>query len=129
MATKFIFARDINGYNGFGLLFTDTAYSCTLTASTNTTLTVPSVSPPGGSSYEGIAQPILVAIFSYTSGNDVWVANNATASAPAGNTFAATPSELMTEGMARQVKGGDVLNFFTTGTSVKVSVLFYWIGQ
>lgn len=127
MATKWILSRDINGYNGFGLTFTDTAYAATLAINTDTTLTVPSISTPGGNSYEGTTKPLLIAIFSYDPGSSVWVAKNTTASNPGSTTFVATASEL--NPAARQVSGGDVLHFFTTETSVNVSVLFYWIGQ
>jgi hypothetical protein len=127
MTTKWILTRDINGYNGFGLPFTDTAYSATLTANTDTSLVVPSTNPPGGNSYEGNAKAVLIAIFSFDPGTSVWVARNAVASAPAGASFAATSSEL--NPAARQVYAGDTLHFYSTGTAVNISVLFYWIGQ
>src|ERR1700683_4134032 len=94
MTTKFILTRDINGYNGFGLPFTDTAYSATLTSDTDTTLTVPSTNPLGGNSYEGFSKAVLIAIFSYDPGTSIWVARNVTASIPLGSTFLATSSEL-----------------------------------
>jgi hypothetical protein len=128
MATKFNMTRDINGYNGFGLQFTDTAFSATLTASTDTTLTVPSNSGMGGNGIS--SQPLWLAVFSYDPGTSVWVAINTPASAPAGSTFGATQSEL--NPAARLVKGkdnlgnaADVLHFFSTGTAVNVSVIFY----
>jgi len=127
MTTPFALTRDINGYNGFGIKFSDTNYSATLATGTNTTLTVPSLSPPGGASYSGSANPILIALFEYDSGTSVWVSLNATAATPAGASFAATNSQLNPS--ARQVKAGDVLNFITAGTGVNVSVCFYWIGQ
>lgn len=127
MATKFKLTRDINGYNGFGLPFTDTAYSVTLSANTDTSLTVPAASAPGGASYSGSAKPLLVALFQYDPGTSVWVANNTTAAAPGGSSFAATASELNPS--AREVHGGDVLHFLSTGTGVNVSVNFYWLGQ
>lgn len=121
MTTKFNMSRDINGYNGFGLLFTDTAYSCTLTASTDTTLTVPNAEGLGKQGYGSVAQSL--AIFTFDPGTSVWVADGAVASNPAGDTFATTASEL--NPAARLVNGGDVLHFFTTGTGVNVSVSFY----
>lgn len=125
MATKFAMTRDINGYNGFGLQFTDTAYSATLATSTDTTLTVPDGSTMGGAGFSADAQPVLIAIFSYTPGESVWVAINDTAEVPAGASFAATISELNPS--ARQVQGGDVLHFISDGTDVVVSVSFYWL--
>jgi len=127
MTTKLNLTRDINGFNAFGLNFTDTAYSCTLTASTDTTLTVPYGANPGGASYEGNAKPQFLAVFDYDPGTSVWVALNATASNPAGGTFAATSSEL--NPAARKVQGGDVIHFYSTGTGVNVSCLLYFIGQ
>lgn len=121
MTTKFIMTRDINGFNGFGINFTDTAYSATLTTSTNTTLTVPSTIGLGKQGPATVAQ--FLAIFTFDPGTSVWVANNATASNPVGASFAITTSEL--NPAARIVNGGDVLNFFTTGTNVNVSVSFY----
>lgn len=125
MATKFALTRDINGYNGFGLKFTDTAYSCTLAAASDTTLTVPAKSTLGGAAYSKDAEPTLIAIFSYSPGESVWVALNTTAAVPAGATFAATASELNPS--ARQVVGGDVIHFISATANVDVSVSFYWI--
>ncbi len=121
MTTKFNMSRDINGYNGFGLTFTDTAYSATLATTTDTTLTVPSAIGIGKQGYATVAQTL--AIFTFDPGTSVWVANNTTAASPAGASFAATSSEL--NPAARLVNGGDVLHFYTTGTGVNVSVSFY----
>jgi hypothetical protein len=124
MTTKFNMTRDINGYNGFGLQFTDTAYSCTLATSTDTTLTVPAAVGIGGPEiYQGTGKPYTLAVFSYDPGTAVWVADGHMASAPGGDTFAATNSEL--NPAARLVQGGDILHFFSTGTDVDVSVTFY----
>lgn len=123
MTTKLNMTRDINGYNAFGLAFTDTAYSATLTTTTDTSLTVPAKMGMGGN---GIASTSLyLAVFIYDPGTSVWVANNTAASTPAGASFAATSSEL--NPAARLVAGGDVLHFYTAGTGVNVSVLFYSI--
>lgn len=123
MSNAFSLTRDVNGYNGFGLQFTDTAYQATLTANTNTTLTVPSGSALGRSGAS--INNKFIAIFTFDPGVSVWVANNATASNPGGASFAATNSEL--NPAARLVNGGDVLNFYTTGTGVNASVAFYAI--
>lgn len=121
MTTKFNMSRDINGFNGFGLTFTDTAYSATLATTTDTTLTVPSAISIGQQGYATTAQTL--AVFSYDPGTSVWVAANATASVPAGASFAATSSEL--NPAARLLTGGDILHFYTAGTGVNVSVTFY----
>lgn len=125
MATGFEITRDINGYVAYGLKFTDIAYSCTLTASSATALTVPTISAIGGATFTGTSKPRLVAIFAYDANSSVWVANNATAANPAGASFAATTSEL--NPAAREVFGGDVLSFYSTGTSINVGVSFYWL--
>ena len=122
MATLFSLTRDINGYNGFGLAFSDTKVSATVAASTDTTYTI------GGDAAMGaIAQPSVnkyLAIFSYEPGSQVWVANNAVAAVPVGASFASTASELNPS--ARVVNAGDVLHFFTpdAGGAV-VSVVIY----
>jgi len=125
MTTIFGMTRDVAGYNGFGLKPTDTSYSCTLTASTDTTLTVPLEFALGNCSSTAVAR--LLAIITSDPGDSVWVALNATASAPAGSTFAATASAL--NPAAYEVKGGDLLHFFTTQTGADISVRFYWISS
>ena len=62
MTTKFIMSRDINGYNGFGLPFSDTNYSATITTGAVTALTV-----PGNSTSDK-----YLAVFSYTPGGSVY---------------------------------------------------------
>lgn len=121
VSTPFSLTRDINGYNGFGVQFSLDKYSCTLSASTDTTLTVPATASLGGA-HTQTANP-FIAIFSFTPGSEVWISNNATAAAPAGNTFAASTSELNPAG--RQVQAGDVIHFFTTASNVDVGVTFY----
>lgn len=121
MTTKFNMSRDINGYNGFGLTFTDTAYSATLAINTDTTLTVPSTIGIGKQGYASTAQ--MLAVFSFDPGQSIWVAKNSTAANPGGAAFAATASEL--NPAARLVSGGDVLHFYCTTANVNVSVSFY----
>ena len=121
MTTKFSMSRDVNGFNGFGLKPSDTNINVTLTASTDTTFTIPGASAIGGSTYQ--TKALWLAIFSIDPGDTVWVAVNATASAPAGNTFAATSSFSNPAGL--ELQEGDVLHCFTTQTGVDVSVRFY----
>lgn len=115
MSTKFLMTRDINGYNGFGLAFSDTNYQVVLQSNSNKTLTVP-LSP-----YPEL--PNLIAIFSYDPGSRVWVSNNSTATAPSTGPFVSTSSQLLPG--ARYVKGGDTLNFITDQPLVVVGVSFY----
>ncbi len=123
MTTKFNMSRDINGYNGFGLTFTDSAYSATLAAVTDTTLTVPSAIGLGKQGYSTNATGQMLAVFSFDPGSSVWVANNAVAANPGGGSFAASSSEL--NPAARLVNGGDILHFYSVSANANVSVSFY----
>lgn len=119
--TPFLMTRDVGGYNGFGLEFTNTAYSASLAAATPTPLTVPTDGAMGGGKTQ--TKNWYLAIFIYEPGAIVWVANNATAAVPAGATFAATSSEM--NPAACLVRAGDVLSFITATVNTDVSVLFY----
>ena len=112
MITNFYMIRDINGYNGFGLPFSNSNYSATITGAA-TTLTVPT----------NTKHTQLLAVFTFEPGASVWVSNNNTATIPAGATFAATNSDLNPS--ARVVNEGDVLSFITSNTSTLVGVTFY----
>lgn len=121
VSTPFSMTRDINGSNGFGIQFAVDNYSATLSATTDTTLACPSTSSLGGASSQ--THNKFLAIFSYTPGASVWVANNATAAVPAEATFASTTSTLNPS--ARQVQAGDTLHFYTADTGASVGVTFY----
>lgn len=129
MTTLFSMTRDINGYNGFGLIPTDVAYSVTLTANVDTTLTVPSYSAIGAGGYynkpTSNGQPTLVAIILPTPGSEIWVAMNTAAAIPAGATFTLTSSAMNPS--AYQVNGGDVIHCISSQSNVNVSVRFYWL--
>jgi len=122
MTTKFNMTRDINGYNGFGLVFSDTNYKTTLSTGVAQSLTVPNSIPLGGAPTS--ANLHLIAVFSFEPGTRVWVANGATAVVPTGS-FVATASQL--NPAARDVQAGDVLSFITNDTTADVSVAFYAI--
>lgn len=121
MTTKFSMTRDINGYNGFGLAFSDTKYSATLAAAGEKTITV----PQGNTLGSGISTAThkFLAIFSFQPGANVWVALNATAAVPASASFTTTTSEL--NPTARYVSAGDVIHFVTADTTADVGVTFY----
>ncbi len=121
MPTQFSMYTDVRGVNGFGLKFTDTAYSSTLTINTATALTIPGTGSLGGGKTQ--TKNLWLAIFAFTPGATVWVANNDTAAIPAGASFAATNSEM--NPAARVVEGGDVLSFFCASAGVQVSILLY----
>lgn len=102
----------------FSSRFADLKYSCTLAITTDTTLTIP-----------GKAHRYKALIKCMPTGQ-VWVANNATAAAPAGNTFAASTSELLTQDypLCREVIAGDVLHFFSSTATTNVSVSLFSVG-
>jgi hypothetical protein len=120
--TPFSMSRDINGFNGFGLVFSDTKYSATIAQSTDTTITIGGTSAMGGMANNGGHRYLMV--FNFEPGSQVWVANNATAAVPAGATFASTSSEMNPS--AREVREGDVIHFFTPDSGgAAVSVVVY----
>jgi hypothetical protein len=116
----------IKGVNAFGLLFSNTVQTVTLAANTDTTCTVPVGAATGGAP-TATSFNKYIAVFSYTTGDDIWVANNQTAAVPAGAVFAASTSALRPN--ARSVKAGDVLHFITAAANASVSVEFYAIQE
>lgn len=99
----------------FSLRFSNLLYSASLAASTDTSLTIPGDAP----SYK--------AVIKVGTNGIVWVAINGVAAVPAGASFGASKSELITDAksICREVKGGDVLHFITTVASTPVSVALY----
>jgi hypothetical protein len=114
LLTKFILTRDINGYNGFGLPFSNNQFQALLLAGVGDSLTVP---PSPYADY-----PNLIAVFSFNPGATVWVALNGTAVVPS-TTFAACECELNPS--ARFVQSGDVLTFETSDVADQIGVSFY----
>lgn len=112
--TRFIMTRDINGYNGFGVPFSDIKYSTTLVANTEQNFTIPST---GEATY-----PNVLAVFSSVPGSTIWVALNDTAVLP-GVSFTQTTSEL--NPAARYVHPGDVLSFITGDAATEIGVELY----
>jgi len=102
----------------FGLRFPDIRYSASLAANTDTTLTLPGKAP---------RYKVLIKV---EPGSLVWMAVGATAAVPAGGTFAATTSELITnaEKYCREFKAGEVLHFFTATAGTDVSVCLFAVG-
>lgn len=104
----------------------DTIYSATLAASTDTSIAVPLTSDLGGTNTATVNY--LIARIRHTPNNDVWFANNTTAAVPAGSSFAATASELLDNNVTEyKVKSGDTLHFITAASNVRISVAFYWL--
>jgi hypothetical protein len=120
MTTLYNVPTTVQGINGFGSPFCATIYSATLAAATNTTLTVPGKAAIG----MGSATPTknrYLAVFSYAPSSKVWVANNATATVPAGASFTATSSELNPP--AKIVAAADVINMIcTAGADVSIAL-------
>ena len=108
--SNFAMVRDINGYNSFGLPFSEYMYNTTLASGVAQTLTVPS------------DYPKWIVVFGYEVGATVWVAHNATAAIPS-VAFAKIVSEVAP--VARSVKAGDTLSFITPDTNAQVGVIFY----
>ena len=124
MTTQYKLQKDVAGYNGFGLPFSDQKFSASLAITTDTTLTVPS-SGAMGTPLNTVNR--FLAIIQVKANAEVWCALNAVAAAPAGTSFAATTSELIigSEYYAREVKAADVLHFFAPVAATDISVVFY----
>ena len=124
MTTQYKLQKDVAGYNGFGLQFSDQKFSATLPATTDTTLTVPS-SGSIGAPLNNVNK--FLAVIQVTANMSVYCAVNATAAVPAGATFQSTTSDLIvgSEYYAREVKAGDVLHFLAAKADTDVCVMFY----
>ena len=124
MTTQYKLQKDVAGYNGFGLQFSDLKFSASLAITTDTTLAVP-LSGSIGAPLDTINK--FLAIVQVEANLSVWSALNAVAAVPAGTTFAATTSELIIGGeyYAREVKAGDVMHFLAPTAGTDISVVFY----
>jgi len=122
VSTIFNIDKNISGVNGYGLPFCNAVFTATIAATTDTTLAVPLTNAIGLANATNATK--FIAQFSFQSGKDVFVANNATAAVPAGSTFAASTSEL--NPLAKFCKAGDVLHFYCSSTA-DISVAFYVI--
>lgn len=124
MSIQYKLQKDVAGYNGWGLQFTDLKYSASLAITTDTTLTVP-LKAAMGAPLDQVNK--FLAVITVEANLSVWCALNATAAVPAGSTFAATTSDLIvgTQYYAREVKAGDVLHFLAPVAGTDISVLFY----
>lgn len=116
MTTKFNLVRDINGYNGFGLSFSDTKYAMQLAANVEQTLAIPASTDP--------TYPNYLAIFSIAPGNSAWISLNQTATYPSG-AVSAISSEL--NPIARYIKGDGLqtLHFITPDATAKLGITLY----
>jgi len=124
MTTQYKLQKDVAGYNGFGLPFSDMRFSCSLNASSDTELIVPS-SGSMGAALNSVNK--FLAVIQVENGLSVWVALGATAAVPAGATFAATTSDLIIGGQyyAVEVKAADVMHFLAPTAGTDILVKFY----
>lgn len=90
--------RDINSYNGFGLLPTQDVQAGVLVANVLQSITVPS-------NYQN-----WIAIFSFSPGASCWVSFNDTAAVPVGGPVS---SVSVLNPSARQVKAGDTITIIS----------------
>ncbi len=111
MSTKFSMQRDINGYNGFGILPTTDIQAAYLADGVAQSITVPD------------NYAVWIAIFSYSPGSNIWVSfDGDTATVPTAS-FASSNSVL--NPAARTVKAGDTISFITNDTfEPEISVEF-----
>lgn len=124
MTTQYKLQKDVAGYNGFGLQFSDTKYSATLAASADTTLTVPEKGSMGAA-LNSVNK--WLAIIQVEANLSVWFALNATAAVPAGATLVLTTSDLIigTAFYGVEVKAGDVMHFLAPTADTDILVKFY----
>src|SRR3954463_4565317 len=95
MTTQYKLQKDVAGYNGFGLQFSDLKYSASLAITTDTTLAVP-LKGAMGAPLDTVNK--WLAVIQVEANLSVWAAVNATAAVPGGATFAATTSDLIIGG-------------------------------
>lgn len=124
--TQYNVNKYIQGVNGFGLLPSANNYSTTLAAATVATLTVPNTSAMGYAN-ASTTYNRFVAIFSYEAAKNVYVAVNATAAVPAGNTIAATTGALNPNALL--VKGGDVISIICADAGTDVGIRLYAVQE
>ncbi len=124
MTTVYKLQKDVAGYNGWGLPFSDLKFSASLAITTDTTLVVPS-SGAIGAPLNSVNR--WLAVIQVEANLSVWLALNATAAVPAGSTFAATTSDLIIGGQyyAVEVKAADVMHFFAPTAGTDILVKFY----
>lgn len=124
MTTQYKLQKDVAGYNGFGLQFSDLKFSASLAITTDTTLSVP-LKGSMGAALDTVNK--WLAVIQVEANLSVWFALNATAAVPAGASFAATTSDLIigSEYYGVEVKAGDVMHFLAPTAGTDILVKFY----
>lgn len=110
MTTQLNFAKDVNGFNTFGINTSDHKVSTTLSAGVEQVTTVPSDAPK------------YLAVIASGQGHNVFVAINSTATV-SGVSFASTDSDLNPPALI--VQAGDILHFITPDTTAYLNVKYY----
>lgn len=97
----------------FGLRFSGNMFSTTLTANTDTLLTIPGSAP----SYKMVVKSSDIA----------WMTSGFVAQVATGTTFSETNSEMLSSfyPVCHEVRSGDVIHFITANTNVTISVVLY----
>lgn len=124
MTTQYKLQKDVAGYNGFGLPFSDLMWSASLAITTDTTVPVP-LKGSMGAPLNTVNK--WLAVIQVEANLSVWFALNATAAVPAGSTFAQTTSDLIigSQYYGVEVKGGDVMHFLAPTAGTDILVKFY----
>lgn len=124
MTTQYKLQKDVAGYNGFGLQFSDQKFTASLAVTSDTTLTVP-LTGSMGAPLNQVNK--FLAVITVEANASVWCAINTTAAVPVGATFAASNSDLIigSQYYAREVKAGDILHFLAPVAGTDICVMFY----
>lgn len=113
--TQWLIGRDASGAVDYSLEFCDSNQYIELTASTESTLAVPTT----------LNYSKFRAVFGYTPGGSVWVSNgDATLTLPT-TSFTATEAQLNPP--VRTVNRGETLHFISGDTGTCVGVSFYGV--
>lgn len=127
MSTAYRTESQIQSVTDFGQLFCDLIYTATLAATTDTSLTIPGYIPPTNQIDKSRGVTPYRMVVRISESDEVWIALNAAAAAPAGASFATSTSEIATSHQlfCKDVIAGDVVHFYTPGSTTSLSVALY----
>lgn len=111
-------------FGAYGAQFATHKFTTTAGAGVEATLTIPGISAMGNVNSTTKAQ--WMAVFSYEPAKKFYVAVNATAAVPAGNTLAASTASLNPPG--RIVKEGDVISVISAAAG-DMSIELYYVQE
>lgn len=115
---------DFLGVNGYGRQINTVVYNTKVSATTDTTLVVPSTPTIGQILPRTNTTPKVLAVINYQAAATVFVANGITAAPNGGGTFTLKPGVI--NPAALLVDGGDTLHFYPLADAY-VSVEFYFV--